>query len=436
MTADDLVFFLSPTQFVLNAAGQPELKANGTPVTMPIAIDAAQRAALQQLYTASQTATLGDNGFSLAGPGQFTISASSMDLGISGGISVLAPNSALAAISPFGAQLSVRVANNLDMTSTQIANQGYLGSISLRVGGLLDVGGEYTTFGDPNAPKGIFTTSGGDISVTAGGDINVDGSRLAAYDGGNLSVLSANGNVNAGAGGAGYVSFNALTLNPITGRLIGVPATIPGSGLLATTVLGSDAALGNITVDTPHGSINASLGGILQIGFNGTDSQNNYIALTAGRNINSSGSGVIGSNIRLQAGGDITGVVLGTRSVNIESQQNVAVTVVSGGTVDISAGGAVTGTVIGGGTVNVSGDSITAALMGGSVSTSGQSAGAAIGVPQSGVASVQSRGLDSAATNTVAVGSRPVERETTAAGKGITLARKTGRVVVILPPKK
>ena len=436
MTASDLAFLLNPTQFVLNYAGQPEVNSSGVAITKPIVLNAAQQAALQQLYTASQSATLGDNGLALAGPGQFSITAAGMDLGISGGISVLPPNSALAAISPYGAKLTISVANDLDMTSTQIANESYLGGINLNVGGVLNVGGEYTTFGDPNAPKGIFTTSGGAINVTAGGDINVDGSRIAAYDGGNISVLSQNGDVNAGSGGAGYVSFSALELNPKTGQLTGIPATIPGSGILATTVPGSDAGLGNITVDTPHGSINASLGGILQIAFNGTDSRNSYIDLTAGQNINASGSGVIGANIKLQAGGDITGVVLGTQSVDINSQQNVSATVVSGGNVDISAGGGVTGTVVGGGSVNVSGESITAALMGGSVSTSGQTAGASIGVPQSNVARDDSRGLDDAATNTASVISQSLGKELGGAAKTIALAQKTGRVTVVLPPKK
>jgi hypothetical protein len=436
MTSTDLAFLLNPTQFVFNSAGQQQFNPDGTPVTKPINLDATQQAALQQLYAASQSATLGDNGLALAGPGQFTISAASMDLGISGGISVLPPNSALAAVSPYGANLTVSVAGNLAMTSTEIANDSLLGGINLTVDGTLDVGGEYTTSGDPNAPKGIFTTSGGNISVTASGDVNVDGSRIAAYDGGNISVTSQNGDVNAGSGGAGYVTLNALELNPQTGQLIGIPATIPGSGILATTVTGSDAKLGNITVDSPNGSINASLGGILQISFNGTDSQNSYVDLTAGKNINASGSGVIGNNVKLQAGGDITGVVLGSQSVNINSQQNVAVTVVSGGNVDISAGGAVTGTVVGGGSVNVSGDSITAALMGGSVSTSGDAAGAAIGVPQANVARDDSRGIDEAVTNTLAAISQPSGNETTSTNKSISLAQKAGRVTLVLPAAK
>ena len=156
MTASDLAFLLNPTQYVLNSAGQPEVNAGGVPITKPIVLNAAQQAALQQLYTASQSATLGDNGLALAGPGQFSITASSMDLGISGGITVLPPNTALAAISPDGAKLTISVANNLDMTSTQIANESYLGAINMNIGGVLDVGGQYTTFGDPNASQGYF----------------------------------------------------------------------------------------------------------------------------------------------------------------------------------------------------------------------------------------------------------------------------------------
>ena len=92
------------------------------------------------------------------------------------------------------------------MTSTKISNESYLGNVNVNVGGTLDVGGQFTTLGDPSAPKGIFTTSGGNVSVTANGDVNVDGSRIAAYDGGNINVKSLNGDVNAGAGGAGYVT--------------------------------------------------------------------------------------------------------------------------------------------------------------------------------------------------------------------------------------
>jgi hypothetical protein len=262
----------------------------------------AWQTAITQLYAASQSASLGDNGLALSGPGNFNIKANSIDLGISGGISVLAPINVATSVpvdslfSPLsfkavldgdpelasklkydaasgtlifsgvlspaefyflslyqspdfspsinklyaenqkdilGANLNVTTAGNLEMTATKIANEGFLGGINLTVGGTLDIGGEFTAFGDPDSPKGIFTTSGGNVSVAVSGNVNVDGSRIAAYNGGSITVESFNGDVNAGNGGSGYVSMNALELDPITGQLVSIPAAIPGSGILA-----------------------------------------------------------------------------------------------------------------------------------------------------------------------------------------------------------
>jgi filamentous hemagglutinin family protein len=434
MTAAALSYLLNPTQVVLNSLGLPELNLDGTPVTKPLTLDSTQQAAIQALFAASQNATLGDQGLALAGPGQFNITAQSMDLGISGGISVLAPDAALAAISPYGANLNVTLGGNLEMTATKIANEGLLGNIELTANGSLDVGGEFTPYGDPNAPKGIFTTSGGNISVSAEGDVNIHGSRIAAYDGGNVTVFSQTGDVNAGTGALGYVTLVAEQLDPKTGQLITIPATIPGSGILATTVAGSDAQLGNITVNALEGSINASLGGIIQIALNGADSRKSFIDLTAGANINATGSGVIGSNIRLKAGGDITGVVVGSESVNINSQQNVAVTVFSGGNVEINASGSVSGTVIGGGSVNVSGDSITASLVSSSVTTSGDVTGATTGAPQSNVAHDNAPIMEGTGTNVTQQAQQLFADNKKE--RPITLSQKTGRVTVILPGQK
>jgi hypothetical protein len=388
---------------------------------------------IAQLFTDSQSASLGDNGLALSGPGNFNITANTIDLGISGGISVSAPDAALAAISPYGANINVTTAGNLEMTSTKIANESYLGGINLNVGGTLDVGGQLTTFGDPNAAKGIFTTSGGNISATASGDVNVDGSRIAAYNGGNLDIKSVNGDVNAGTGGEGYVTLNALEIDPTTSQLTSIPATIPGSGILATTIFGSDAQLGNITVNAPDGSINASLGGIIQIAFNDSDTSSSFINLNAGHDINATGSGVIGSNIRLQAGGNINGLVIGSESVNINSAQNVDVTVVSGGDVNISATGDIAGTVIGGGSVTASGDTITASLISGSVSASGDTSGATEGVPQSNVAKNVAETADDASTVTAKTDDQ--DDELKKKEKTISLAQKVSRVTVILPKK-
>src|SRR5262249_39836069 len=159
-----------------------------------------------------------------------------------------------------------------------------------------------------------------------------------------IDILSQHGDVNAGSGGSGFVSLQALELDPVTHQLFTIPATIPGSGILATTLVGSRASLGDITVKTPEGSINASLGGIIQIAFNGNGTRDAFIDLSAGHDINASGSGIIGSNIKLQADGDITGVIVGSGQVDINSQHDVDVTAFGGGGISISAVGEVSGT--------------------------------------------------------------------------------------------
>ena len=434
MTAAELAFLLNPTKLVLDADGNPVLDANGNPQTTPVPLDATQSAAVQQLYTASQTASLGDQGLALAGPGHFNISARNIDLGISGGITVLPPDSALAAISPFGADLNVTAAGDLSMTSTKIANESYLGAINLHAGGTLDVGGQFTTYGDPNAPKGIFTTSGGDTSVIAGGNVNVNGSRIAAYNGGNVTVTSQNGDVNAGAGGSGYVTMSALELDPATGQLVTLAASIPGSGILATTLPGSTApTLGNITIKAPNGSIEASLGGVIQIAFNSADSRAATIDLSAGHDIDAGGSGIIGGNLKLQAGGDINGLVVGSGQVNINSLHNVDVVAFAGGGISIAASGNVSGTAISP-VVSVSGESITASLIGGSVAAAGDSAHASQGVPASNVSVSQARVADDASTTAT---SRTEDADPDGAKRkprpAITLARRMSRVTVVLP---
>jgi filamentous hemagglutinin family protein len=412
--------------------GQMTQKALTDLLAPAAGLDAAQRAAVLALYADSQAA----NGLALAGPGNFDITARNISLGISTGITaefLNAPNPGLVAVSPYGANLNITTSGNLDLTTTAIANGGLFGGIDLSVGGTLDVGGTATALGSASAPKGIFTTSGGNITVEAVGNVNVDGSRIAAFNGGNVDVTSQTGDVNAGVGGQGSVVFTSLQLDPSTGQLIEIQQSIPISGILATTVYGSEAALGNITINAPEGNVNASLGGVLQVAFNNADTSANFINVTAGKDINAAGSGVIGYNVTLKAVGNINGAVVGLQSVAVTSQQSVDVTAVSGGNVDISASGTVSGTVIGGGDVSVSGSSIDAAVRGGSVSTSGDTSGASIGVPSAGpVQNLQT--TDNASTVTAKTDAS--DEDELKKKKGITLAQKVSRVTVLLPAKK
>jgi filamentous hemagglutinin family protein len=432
MTADGLNFLLNPTVVELNSGGNPVLDGNGNPVLVPVTLDAAQRAAVLVLYADSQAA----NGLALDGPGNFTLAARNINLGISDGITVDFPNgpaAGLTAISPDGANINVTTSGSLEMTATKIADGGWQGGIDLTVGGTLDVGGTATALGSASAPKGIFTTSGGDINVTAVDDINVDGSRIAAYNGGNLDITSETGDVNAGAGGQGYVIFQTWQLDPTTGLLTPIGADIPFSGILATTVFGSTASLGNITINAPEGNVNSSVGGVLQIAFNSADTAKNTVDVTAGKDVTATGSGIIGYNVSLQAGGNVNGVVVGSQSVAVAAQQSVNVTAVSGGSVNITASGTVSGTIIGGGDVSVSGSSIDASVRGGTVSTSGDTSGATLGVPSAGPAQ-NLQVADNA--NTVASKADADDDDERKKKKGISLAQKIARVTVLLPDKK
>jgi filamentous hemagglutinin family protein len=437
MTVAEETFLLNPFELVLNSSGKPELGANGQPITEPLVLTATQQAAIQQLYTTSQTATLGaGEGLALAGAGNFVISAGSIDLGTSGGIQVLEPNSALAAISPYGADLAIITSGSLDMTSSKIVDEGLQGNVQLNIGNTLDVGNEFTPFGSSSVGKGIFTTSGGGISITAIGDVDVDGSRIATYDGGNINILSTTGDVDAGSGGVGVVNVQGVRLNPKTGQLIAYEDSTPGSGILATTLPGTPALLGNITINTPKGSINASAGGIIQLPLNGVSSQDNSITLNAGQDINAFGSGIIGANLHINAGGSVNGILVSTGEIDVAAAVNANVTAFARGDVTINASGTVSGTVITSGSANVTGESITASLISQSVTTSGNSTTSTIGVPQSNVAKEDAKVADDASTSVVKSDDTAGDDDNKKKkNKNITLAQRAGRVTVIMPGK-
>jgi len=125
---------------------------------------------------------------------------------------------------------------------------------------------------------------------------------------------------------------------------------------------------------------------------------------------------------------------VGTQGVNINSQQNVNVTVFSGGNVQVNAAGSVSGSIIGGGSVNVSGDSITASLISSSVTTSGDATGASMGIPQSNVARDNAPVMEDTSTNVTRYAQQSIEDNKK--DKTITLTQRTGRVTVILPGQK
>ncbi len=443
MSQSERDYLQNPQLLVFDAlTGAPVFDpATGLQKTTPLALSDAQRAAFQDLYERSGDASLGGQGLSVTGPGKFVVNAHNADLGISGGITVKAPTAPLARISPLGAALEVSVADSLEMTSTRISNEGYLGTISVTAeAGHINVGSAGSDLAETSQIKGIFTTGGGNVAVTAHNDINVNVSRIATYNGGNISVTSVAGDVNAGTGGNGYVTVNALELvpgdEPGQSVLRSIFDTVPGSGILVATVRGGSVPLGSISVKTEAGSINAGLGGFFQQNRNGLDTGDAGIFLDAAKDIDASNSGIIGRNISLKAGGDVRGLIVGKGSVNIVGQ-NVTVNAISSGSVSINASGTVSGTVVGGGSVSVSGDSISAAVVSKSVSTTGDTSSASLGVSTAGAPKAESKVADDGATTASKSSESSLaddEKKKRLAG-GAKLNRYVGRVTVILPAK-
>jgi hypothetical protein len=376
-----------------------------------------------------------------------------------------------------GADININTLGYLDMYSTSIASLND-GNININVGGDINVGSADFNVLTDNA-RGIYTSAQSDVTVVAGGDININGSRIAAYDGGNVTVESLEGDINAGTGAFGYVILSAFYVDPVTHTVYTTSPTIPGSGILTTTFLTRDASypapavtVGNILVEAPNGNVNANAGGIIQLalnidqkkknkekeiltsivevlsGYELRDSMGNPVfaadiangtptLVSAARNIDVSGSGVIAQNAVLDASGDITGVVFAQGNINISAVANVNVTALAQGTVNASAGGDISGTIIGIGGITASGSSIDASLLSQNISASGDVSGATEGFAQGTAANSTSQGMSDNSSQTAAAGSSDGsdDDDLKKKKKGITLAQKVSRVTVILPTK-
>ena len=453
MSGEILQTLLNLQVETFDSLGNPILDANGKPVTKPAQFISA--ASLQQLFDNSQDIPLNPNtGYIIAGPGAFDVNAHNMDLGATKGIQSIGPadNPALALLGNSGAAINVNLTGDLNMFSTTISSLAG-GDINVFAQGDVNAGSTQFSGNDANA-RGIFTVAKSDVTVVAGGDININGSRIGAYDGGNVTVESLHGNVNAGSGGSGVATVQEVLFNPVTGQVQIYAPTIPGSGILATTFPppldptfpASHNTVGNILVTTPEGNIVASGGGIIQLPLNGANSSAATVTLIAGTkdangnvihvgNIDATGSGVIGANVNLNASGNITGFIVAQHNLNVTASQNVNVTAVAAGDASVTAGGGISGTIVGIGSVTASGASVDASLLSQNVSASGNTSGAQMGFAQASAAGATSQSAQSETPDAVkTVASNDSGDADDKKRKRQTLTRQS-RVTVVLPDK-
>jgi len=360
-------------------------------------------------------------------------------LGISQGIRSVGAfpnlNPFIGLISLQGAAIDLNLAGNLDMTSSQIASFAG-GKIDIKAGGDLNIGSQ-EQFTSDDTPKGIYTGHGGAVNVTASGRIAVNGSRIASYDGGDVSVVSEKGDIDAGVGAKGF--FYVSTAGEIDADS-GLPTSrndrFFGSGILTLTRTDSDAKVGNITVKAAR-DILANSGGILQMAFNHVNQSRARVDLEAGRDIEANQSGVLGGNVNLKAGGTISGLVVARQNIGIEGR-NVTVTALAGGSANVKASESLSGSITTGGNLVASGSEVTASLIGGGgVQASGDSSGAKVGAFSSVAApTAQQTSKDADKTVTEKKANTDEEEEKKKrASSGPVISKTTGRVTVILPTK-
>ena len=404
-------------------------------------------------------------GYVVGGPGEFNIHAGSISLGNTYGILTTGVGDPqgnrrfanLAPYTPSGATLNVTVEADLEMSASTIAALGGGDVNVVSLGGAMNLGSQDLADFQKEIIKahgfalGIYSSSVGNVNVTARGDINIDSSRIATYDGGNISVQSLQGNVNAGNGNAILTPVVAYYVDPTTVAAAQFRESVYGSGILATTlaeparVPGSPLLPGNIFVATPRGNIVADQGGILQTVLNGTLTPGPTITLVAGTrasagspgyagNINLGNSGVIGGAVNLDANGNISGLIISRQDSTISAAQSFNGTVLAGGTANLAAGGSVAGTIIGVGGVNASGGAgVSATVLGQNVSVNGGQAESTLGTTATTTAASQSASQQATSDARQQVASdKPEEEETKKPGKRPVLTRRS-RVTVILP---
>lgn len=495
MSGDLLKVLTQPYLYFVkyDANGLPEVQ-NGHFVLDPnplpwTAFNSANYIEINKLYAESQgTQPVGVNngGYIVGGTGYFDVTANAISLGNSSGILSVGNGGGFfqgrdySFLTPYigsGATINVKATGTQQTVNRITGETGP--SLAMPASTIAALGGGDVTVTTPNSSMdlgsrdladfegqimnlthlglGIYTTGGGDVNVTALGDVNIDTSRIGTFNGGDVTVISQTGDVNAGSGGSTF-------LVPIYVFSPGAPYVgeqVYANGIVAETlrdpskVPGGATEPGNIIVWTPQGDIIANLGGIKQEALNGTAPAAPFIRLTAGTpavpgdfnsteppifvgNIELGTVGVIGETVIAEATGKITGLAVSKHNTSITSQSVGSLTVLAGGTANVSAQSSGSGqgiTIIGGAGVNASGIGAGATLLGQNVSVNGAAATSTLGTSATATAASQSAAgqASSQTQQQIASNDNGSDDEKKKKKKKGGLVRSVGRVTVILP---
>ena len=150
-------------------------------------------------------------------------------------------------------------AGDVNMTSSQISTSIGQSDIFVIASGNLNLGKTALPLSSTvNRKTGITTAGGGAINIFAERDINVNESRIMTFYGGDITVWSDEGSINAGRGSRTAVSASPPRQIIINGAVVWVfsPPAI-GSGIRAVTYGDNPPPPGNIHLFAPSGIIDA-----------------------------------------------------------------------------------------------------------------------------------------------------------------------------------
>jgi filamentous hemagglutinin family protein len=156
---------------------------------------------------------------------------------------------------------------DINMTQSQISTVDGKSNLYIMAQGSINVGTTSLANSSSATSTGIFTAEGGAINMYSGGDVNVNESRVLTYLGGDITIWSDDGSINAGRGSKTTISATPPKL--VDGVVIFTPPAV-GSGVRAltydpNTVPGGPLPIpspGNIYLFAPQGVIDAGEAGI------------------------------------------------------------------------------------------------------------------------------------------------------------------------------
>jgi hypothetical protein len=150
---------------------------------------------------------------------------------------------------------------SINMTNSQISTLSGNADVYVLAGSQVNVGKSTFVSDTQLQSTGIYTASGGSLNILAGGDLNVNESRLMTYLGGDITLWSDQGSINAGRGSKTAINSQPPHFdNETPPKLIFTPPSA-GSGIRALTY-DKNVQPGNIFAFAPQGVIDAGEAGI------------------------------------------------------------------------------------------------------------------------------------------------------------------------------